>query len=75
MNIDDIAIYCVYEEDKYQPLYRQPSAPKYPRPRALRHGTVVWLVKDGQPVVIQSEKPSCPCKKERDAELCNHWKP
>ena len=73
MELDDIAIYCVYEEDKYQPLYRQPSAPRYPRPRALRHGTVVWIVKDGKPVIVP---PSCPCKKEKEEdELCKHWKP
>ena len=53
MNLDDIAIYCVYNEDKYQPLYHQPLVPKYSRPRALRRGMVVWIVKDGQPVVIQ----------------------
>ena len=53
MTLDDIAIYCVYEEDKYQPLYHQPTAPRYPRPRALRHGTVVWIVKEGQPVMVQ----------------------
>ena len=54
--LDEIEIYCVYGEDKYQPLYRQPTMPKYPRPRALRRGTVVWIVKDGQPVVIQPKE-------------------
>lgn len=56
MNINDLAIFCVYNEDMNNHFpYRLPSTPRHPKPRALRSGPVIWIVKDGKALELKGE--------------------
>lgn len=53
MDLETIALACVYQEETYVPLYRPPSKPRIFVPRALPRGKVRWILKDGKEVEIE----------------------